>query len=181
VNGAAWVEAEPRPFWLDSPLAPAPSEPFAGEGSCSLAVIGGGFTGLWAALQAKQDDPGRDVLVLEAATVAAGASGRNGGFTDASLTHGLPNGLSRFPGEIDQLKRLGRENLDGIAQTIELHGIDCGWERTGSILVARNQHEVDELSEFVPVMREKLLFRGILMQLPQLAETLIILLLTIVP
>ena len=117
-------------------------------------MVGGGFTGLWAALQAKQDDPARDVVVLEAATVAAGASGRNGGFADASLTHGLPNGLSRFPDEIDQLERLGRENLDGIEQAIERHGIDCGWERTGSILVARSRHEVEELSEFVPVMRE---------------------------
>ena len=104
MSSAAWVEAQPRPFWLDSPLAPAPADPFAGEDSCPLAVVGGGFTGLWAALQAKQDDPARDVVVLEAATVAAGASGRNGGFTDASLTHGLANGLSRFPDEIDQLE-----------------------------------------------------------------------------
>jgi glycine/D-amino acid oxidase-like deaminating enzyme len=154
VSGAAWVEAAPRPFWLDSPHAPAPADSFAGEDSCSLAVVGGGFTGLWAALQAKQDDPARDVVVLEAETVAAGASGRNGGFADASLTHGLPNGLSRFPDEIDQLERLGRENLDGIEQAIERYGIDCGWEQTGSILVARNQHEVDELSGFVQVMRE---------------------------
>jgi glycine/D-amino acid oxidase-like deaminating enzyme len=154
VSGGAWVEAEPRPFWLDSPLAPAAADPFTGAASCALAVVGGGFTGLWTALQAKQDDPDRDVVVLEAATVAAGATGRNGGFADASLTHGLSNGLSRFPAEIDQLERLGRENLDGIEQAIERHGIECGWERTGSILVARNQHEVAELSEFVRVMRQ---------------------------
>src|SRR4029078_6070162 len=58
------------------------------------------------------------------------------------------------PADTDRRERLGRENLDGIQQTIERHGIDCSWERTGSILVARSRREVAELSEFVPVMRE---------------------------
>ena len=48
---------------------------------------------------------------------AAGASGRNGGFVDASLTHGLPNGLARFPDEIELLERLGLENLAGLEET----------------------------------------------------------------
>ena len=72
MSSAAWVEAQPRPFWLDSPLAPAPADPFAGEDSCSLAVVGGGFTGLWAALQAKQDDPARDVEADELFVVVSG-------------------------------------------------------------------------------------------------------------
>jgi monoamine oxidase len=60
-----WKDAEPRPFWLDSPLRPSPADPLSGDESCALAVIGGGFTGLWAALQAKEDDPARDVVLLE--------------------------------------------------------------------------------------------------------------------
>jgi glycine/D-amino acid oxidase-like deaminating enzyme len=149
-----WRDAEPRPYWLDSPLRPSAAEPLAGEQTCALAVIGGGFTGLWAALQAKEDDPGRDVVLLEQGAVADGATGRNGGFADASLTHGLPNGVERFPDEIGTLERLGRDNLAGIEQAIERHGIDCSWERPGYITVARTAHEVDELRGFVPVMRE---------------------------
>ena len=102
---ADWQQAEPRPFWLDSPLRPTPAEPLATGAACALAVVGGGFTGLWAALEAKHDDPGRDVVLLEQGAIADGATGRNGGFADASLTHGLPNGLERFPDEIRVLER----------------------------------------------------------------------------
>jgi glycine/D-amino acid oxidase-like deaminating enzyme len=149
-----WSDAEPRPYWLDSPLAPAPAASLEGDQRCALAVVGGGFTGLWAALQAKQDDPGRDVVLLERDAVAEGATGRNGGFADASLTHGLPNGIDRFPDEIDMLERLGGENLAAIGAAIEQFGIDCGWELPGYIIVARAPHEVADLAEFVPVMRQ---------------------------
>ncbi len=71
-------------------------------------MIGGGFTGLWTALQAKEADPGRDVVLLEARRVAWAGTGRNGGFCSASLTHGLGNGQDRFPAELATLERLGR-------------------------------------------------------------------------
>ena len=70
---------------------PARSTPVLSE--TDVLVVGGGFTGLWAAVQAKEEEPDRDVVLLESDTVAEGASGRNGGFADPSLTHGLSNGL----------------------------------------------------------------------------------------
>ncbi len=99
--------------------------------ACDLAVIGGGFTGLWAALLAKEANPGRSVVVVEGNRVGWAASGRNGGFCDASLTHGAANGRERFPAEFATLQRLGAENLDAIETAIGRHGIDCGFERTG--------------------------------------------------
>jgi glycine/D-amino acid oxidase-like deaminating enzyme len=65
---------------------------------------GGGrrVTGRWATLLAAER--GADVVLLEADRCSAGASGRNGGFLEASLTHGLENGLSRWPDEIDRLR-----------------------------------------------------------------------------
>src|SRR6266702_2428394 len=53
------MAAQPVPFWLDRPDAPEVREPLRGEASCDLAVIGGGFGGLWAALLAKEANPGR--------------------------------------------------------------------------------------------------------------------------
>ena len=85
-----------------------------GEHTVDLAIVGAGFTGLWAAVQALEDMPGREVVVLEGERVAFGASGRNGGFCEASLTHGLENGLRRFPAEIERIEQEGRENLEGI-------------------------------------------------------------------
>ena len=85
-----------KPFWLDDPAKPEPTPPLTTQIQTDLAIIGGGFTGLWTALQAKQADPNRDVILLEAGEIAIGASGRNGGFCAASLTHGIDNGRSRW-------------------------------------------------------------------------------------
>ena len=137
--------AAPKSFWLDSPLRPDPCDPLARDAACDLAVVGGGFTGLWTALIAKERDPGRDVVLIEGREVGHAASGRNGGFCDASLTHGLPNGVDRYEGEIEALERLGLENLNAIEAAIERHGIDCGWERTGTIGVATSDWTRDEL------------------------------------
>ena len=57
-----------------------------GTASADLVIVGGGLTGLWAAVRALDEQPGRSVMVLESAHVAAGASGRNGGFVSDSLT-----------------------------------------------------------------------------------------------
>jgi glycine/D-amino acid oxidase-like deaminating enzyme len=130
---AAYADAEVRPFWLAELPAREPSPPLRGETEADLCVVGGGFTGLWAALHAKADDPGREVVLLEAETIGFGASGRNGGFALGSLTHGLENGLARFGDEIELLERLGRENLAGMLADLERLGIDCDFELTGEL------------------------------------------------
>jgi glycine/D-amino acid oxidase-like deaminating enzyme len=146
-TGSALAEATPRPYWLDRPEAPAPRPPLDGEVEADLLVVGAGLTGLWAALQALEEDPSRSVVLLEGERVAFGASGRNGGFCMASLTHGISNGLSRWPDEMPVLERLGRENLDGIRAAVREHGIDCDWEDNGAISVATAPHQVPWLDE----------------------------------
>ena len=106
---AALGDAAPVSFWLDDPAAPPSGAPLVGETTAELTVVGGGYTGLWTALLAKEADPDRDVVLLEADRCGWAASGRNGGFCAASLTHGLGNGIERFPGEVDTLERLGRK------------------------------------------------------------------------
>ena len=131
---ATYAEAEPRPYWLDVLPARDPRPPLHGTVDADLCIVGAGFTGLWAALHAKSDDPGRDVVVLESQTTGFGASGRNGGFVLGSLTHGLRNGLTRFADEIALLERLGRENMRGLAADVQRHGIDCDLELTGDLM-----------------------------------------------
>ncbi|WP_375478341.1 NAD(P)/FAD-dependent oxidoreductase [uncultured Jatrophihabitans sp.] len=150
---AALADAAPTPFWLDSPLRPEPADPLTGAAHADLVVVGGGYTGLWTALLAKAADPSRDVLLLEAQTAGWAASGRNGGFCAASLTHGLSNGLARFPDELAALERLGAQNLDAIEKTIDEHGIDCHFERTGELDVATEPHQVDWLRDDVEQAR----------------------------
>jgi glycine/D-amino acid oxidase-like deaminating enzyme len=145
--GRLVMAAKPGSFWLDQPDAPAARTPLHGDASCDLAVIGAGFTGLWAALLAKEANPGRSVLVVEGSRVGWAASGRNGGFCDASLTHGAVNGRERFPAEFDTLQRLGAENLDAIEAAVSRYDIDCEFSRSGSITVATDDYQVAELLE----------------------------------
>ena len=109
--------------------------------------MGGGYTGMWTALLAKEADPGLDVLVLEGDRIAEGASGRNGGFMAASITHGFSNGLSRWPDEMAELTRQGQANLDAIEATIARYGMDVDFARTGELDVATEDHQVAELAE----------------------------------
>lgn len=144
----AFADTRPVPFWLDDPARPEPLPPAHGSLRGDLAVVGGGYSGLWTALLAKQRDPGRDVILLEGARIGWAASGRNGGFCAASLTHGLANGLDRFGSELKDLVRLGAQNLDGIEATVREFGIDCDWQRTGELSVATEQWQAEELREF---------------------------------
>jgi glycine/D-amino acid oxidase-like deaminating enzyme len=142
------LAAEPKPFWLDRPDAPPVRASLRGEVACDLAVIGGGFSGLWTALLAKESDPERAVVLVEGNRVGWAASGRNGGFCEASLTHGDANGRERFGAEFGTLQRLGVENLDAIEAALPRHGIDCDFERPGSIAVATQEYQVGGLREF---------------------------------
>ncbi|HET9654327.1 MAG TPA: FAD-dependent oxidoreductase [Kineosporiaceae bacterium] len=150
---ASLREASPVPFWLDAPDRPEPRPGLVGAESADLAIVGAGYTGLWTALLAKQIDPDRDVVVLEGETAGHAASGRNGGFCSASLTHGLANGEARFAAELPTLLDLGARNLDQIEATIAQFGIDCGFERTGEIDVATEEHQVGELAEYAELAR----------------------------
>ena len=143
----AIADALPLAFWLDDPAAPEPAPPLVGRTTADLVVVGGGFTGLWTAWLAKAGDPSRDVVLLEADRCGWAATGRNGGFCAASLTHGLSNGVERFPTEVDVLERMGRQNLDAIEATVAAEQIECGFERTGELDVATEPHQVEALRE----------------------------------
>lgn len=150
----ALAHAEPSVFWLDDPAAPLAQPMLTTDVAADLVVVGGGYTGLWAALQAKEADPTRDVVLLEAQTIGWAASGRNGGFCAASLTHGEANGLDRFADEFAVLQRMGAANLDGIEDTLRRHRIDAEFERTGEIDFAVAPWQVEDLQQLVALIRE---------------------------
>ena len=122
--------------------------------NADLLVVGGGFTGLWAALLAKEENPSLDVVLLEGERIGWAATGRNGGFVSSSLTHGLPNGADRFADELPTLLRLGDENLDAIEATIERYSIDAQWERNGEITAAYEPWQVAELERYAELSQE---------------------------
>ncbi len=142
----ALAGSEQSVFWLDDVDATSYDELTAST-RADLTIVGGGYLGLWAAVHAKRRDPGRRVVLLEAHTIGWAASGRNGGFCEASLTHGEDNGRNRWPEEYDVLARLGHANLAGFEADVRDLGIDCEWERTGTLSVAVEEHQVEWLRD----------------------------------
>ena len=155
MNLNALVEdAKPAVYWSDRTFAPDVGEPLTGTHDADLVIVGGGFTGLWAALQAIEEQPGRSIHIVEAERIGHGASSRNGGFCEASLTHGLLNGLSHWPNEIAALNRMGDENLAGLLADVERHGIDAAVEVTGTMNVATEPWQVDDIADYAETLRE---------------------------
>src|SRR4051794_14096349 len=142
---AALADAAHTPFWLEDPGRPATEPWFTGTTETDLLVIGGGYCGLWTAPQEKEQNPGRDVVLVESAEIGWAASGRNGGFVEASLTHGPENGRRYFAQDLDVLGELARENFRGFHDTLLRHGIDAEYQRGGGLSVATEPHQVEAL------------------------------------
>jgi glycine/D-amino acid oxidase-like deaminating enzyme len=151
---AALADAKPACWWLDDEDRPDATPPLTGTRRCDLVVVGGGYSGLWTALLAKQRDPSRDVVLLEGRRIGWAASGRNGGFCEASLTHGLANGMSRYPDDMPRLVTWGADNLAGIVATVEEFGIDCHLEHSGELTVATEPHQLAGLAEDAAMARK---------------------------
>lgn len=139
--------ARPLPVWWEGRTAGPVTEPLTGEVRADLVVVGAGLSGLWAALHAVEEDPGRRVVLLEGQYVGAGASGRNGGFVSPSLTHGLAHGVATWPDELPELLRQGHQNLLGIEEYLAKEDIDAGLRLCGKTTAATRPHEVTALRE----------------------------------
>ncbi len=127
-----------RPFWIeqalmgDGDLAPA----LQGEQTADVCIVGGGFTGLWTAIQAKQRQPQLDIVILERDLCGAGASGRNGGCLLTWSAKFLT--LKRLFGEAEALRlvRASEAAVDHIGDFVRAHGIACEFRRDGTLYTA---------------------------------------------
>jgi len=135
-------------LWHDqSDVRPDVLPAISQDENCELLIVGGGFTGLWAALQVKERCPDTTIILIEKTFIADGSSGRNGGFINSSLAHGETNTDHHFPGEADKLYELGQQNMTELLDTLKRYDIDARYEPVGETEVATNQHSVDELKK----------------------------------
>lgn len=140
-------DSRPAVYWLEEVGAASVHPPLIAPTRADLTIVGGGYLGLWTAVQAKRRNPGLRVVLLEAQSIGWAASGRNGGFCEASITHGEVNARSRWPEEYDELDRLGRDNLDDFERDVKDLALDCHWERTGTLTVAVEEHQLAWLAD----------------------------------
>ncbi|MBP2231223.1 glycine/D-amino acid oxidase-like deaminating enzyme [Azospirillum agricola] len=128
-QGGIW--RKPDSLW-EATAPPAPALPVLRDhAQADLLVIGGGFTGLSAALHAAE--AGRRVVVLEASELGRGASGRNNGQVIPTLTRPDPDDMvARFGGEAgERFVALVRDSAADLFDLIRRLGIDCAAEQTG--------------------------------------------------
>jgi glycine/D-amino acid oxidase-like deaminating enzyme len=122
--------------------------PLAGDAECDIAVIGGGFTGLAAALRLKAEY-GMDVRVLEAGEPGWGASGRNGGFSCIGCHKRSYDSLIKSYGLEDTRRFYAtmKEAVAWVRHLCQAHGIDAWIHEEGDILLAHLPNRWAELKE----------------------------------
>ena len=128
------------PLWWADHRTGLTRPALAQDESVDVAIVGAGYTGLWTAYYLLQADPSLTVLVLESEHVGFGASGRNGGWVSARYPVG-PRTLARDHGESaarDQYAAL-RDSVDEVGRVARAEGVDCGFHRGGTLVVARNR------------------------------------------
>jgi glycine/D-amino acid oxidase-like deaminating enzyme len=128
------------PLWWAGLPTGATRDPLTQDESVDVAIVGAGFTGLWAAYYLLEADPSVKVLLLEAEHVGFGASGRNGGWVSALYPVGA-RVLARAHGEPatrDQYAAL-RESVDEVGRVAQAQGTECGFHKGGTLVVATNR------------------------------------------
>src|SRR5258707_893427 len=130
-----------RSFWLGTDYTPGPA--LDGDRSVDVAIIGGGFTGLWTAYFLKRAAPALRIAVLERETVGYGASGRNGGFAMTLLNRGLHDMVQAF-GEsaAREAHRAAAASVDGIGTFTREHRVECHYEKNGLLAVASDPSQI---------------------------------------
>jgi glycine/D-amino acid oxidase-like deaminating enzyme len=123
-------------YWLEEAGEFEPLPSLHGEQSADVVVVGGGYTGLWAAWQIKALEPNASVVVLEAELCGHGPSGRNGGFCN-SMWFSLPNMRERW-GDAPALAvaHATRDAIDGVEAFCREEGVDAWFRRGGYLQVS---------------------------------------------
>jgi glycine/D-amino acid oxidase-like deaminating enzyme len=141
-------------YWLEEVGEVGALPELVGERNTDVVVIGGGYTGLWAAWQLKELEPEAQVTLLEADICGRGPSGRNGGFCN-SMWFSLPNMRQRW-GDAAALAvaRAARDAIDGVGDFCRDEGVDAWFRHRGYLQVSTAPAQDRVWEESLRVCRE---------------------------
>lgn len=137
-------------WWAEVDLAQPGRPSLTSDLAVDVAIVGGGFSGLWSAYSLKRLDPSLDIAILEAGFVGFGASGRNGGWCSSLF----PASWSKLASRSSDLAamtmaRLVREAVDVVGSFAAEHQIAIDWQKGGTLLVAHDQLQMQRAREHV--------------------------------
>jgi glycine/D-amino acid oxidase-like deaminating enzyme len=123
-------------YWLEEAGDVPPAPELVGERKADVLVVGGGYTGLWAAWHLKRLEPNASVVLLEGDVCGRGPSGRNGGFCN-SMWFSLPNMRVRWGDEGALVVARGaRDAIGGVESFCREEGVDAWFRRGGYLQVS---------------------------------------------
>jgi glycine/D-amino acid oxidase-like deaminating enzyme len=133
-------------FWLETAGDLTPRPPLDGSVEADVAILGAGYTGLWTAYYLLRRQPSLRVIVVEREIAGWGASGRNGAWCAPDLNISMDR-LARIHG-VDGARRIQEatyDAVDEVGRVCAAEGLDAGFHRGGSLIVARGPHGVPAL------------------------------------
>ncbi|PWT87790.1 MAG: hypothetical protein C5B54_11720 [Acidobacteria bacterium] len=138
-------------FWMQTKRAPA-QPPLQETKKVDIAIIGGGFTGLWTSVFLKQLAPSTEIALLEKECVGYGGSGRNAGILGETVDHSHHLAITHFGfEEARRLARIGKENVDEMAAFFSAHSLDCDFELSGRLYVSLTPAHVEDAKKSIEV------------------------------
>ncbi|UXI00002.1 FAD-dependent oxidoreductase [Photobacterium sp. TY1-4] len=130
-----------QPYWFAQAMkaeSPTTAKVLTHDIQTDVCIVGGGFTGLWTAINLKQQQPSLDVVVIEKGLCGSGASGRNGGCMLTWSTKYLS--MRKLFGEEEavRLVQSSEQAVYEIESFCHTHGIDAQLRRHGALYTATN-------------------------------------------
>jgi glycine/D-amino acid oxidase-like deaminating enzyme len=137
---------ERRSWWLQEALTSegdqAPAEPLRGDVDADVTIIGGGYTGMWAAWFLAEHAPGARIVLLEQDICGGGPSGRNGGFVNSFWSE-LPYLAERHGDrEAVRLCEVGEESVRAIGAFCDDRGVDAWFRADGELALATSDAQL---------------------------------------
>lgn len=140
-----WTDTTERgKGWMDNPLTDR----------VDVAVVGGGYTGLSAALHVAK--AGGSVAVMDQAHIGWGASGRNGGMVLPGLKHGVAHLMKHYGYDAARnMFAMSMESIDTVKRLINQENISCDWQEVGYVYAASKPTHYAGMAADTELMRQK--------------------------
>ena len=139
-----------RSFWLRQALGSESTQPPLTQNlDIDVCIVGGGFTGLWTAINLKQRDPSVEIAIIEKDICGGGASGRNGGFCMTWMSKATSLLKATGGQEGVRLLRESENAVTAIGEFCLANQIDCQFRHDGWVWTASNDSQMGSWSETI--------------------------------